>query len=156
MKGQLIFEFIVAGLIFFAIVLYSINFLNANMSDFREKFYQNKLQGKAFQVSEILIAGESGLGIADGGIFNQSKIAVFNATFCGDSNYKALAEAFYMYETTNFGILPNNLRIDLSVPATGVVLLDCGPRIPRGNAKAEIGRVGLYQGNIAKLGVTVW
>jgi hypothetical protein len=159
MKGQLIFEFIIAGLIFFIIIIYTINYLNFNVSDFRDKFYQNRLQSKAFQVSEILMSGQTNLSLTDDGSFNQSKIYMFNLTYCGDANYKKLAEAFYMYETTTFGILPNNIKIGLSIPESGVVLLDCGPaNIPRllNMTKAEVGRVGFYEGKIAKLGVTVW
>lgn len=156
MKGQLIFEFIVASLIFFAIIMYTINYLNVNISDFREKFYQNKLQNKAFQISEILMSGQTSLNIADNGIFNQTRINLFNSTYCGDANYKKLVDILFMYETTNFGVLPNNVNIELDVQSTGVVLLDCGPGIPRGVAKAEIGRVGLFQGSVGKLGITVW
>ena len=35
MKGQFVFEFLIAGLIFFVIVVYSINYLNVSVSDFK-------------------------------------------------------------------------------------------------------------------------
>lgn len=156
MKGQMVFEFIIAGLIFFTIIIYSINYLNFNVSDFRSKFYQSRLQSKAFQVSEILMSEKTEISLMSGNSFNHSKIGTFNTTYCGDANYKKLAAAFYMYETASFGILPNDLRIELSVPASGLVLLECGPRMPRNVTKAEIGRIGLYGGNVTRLGVTVW
>ena len=52
MKGQFVFEFLVAGLIFFLIILYSINYLNVNVSDFKDDFYRSRLQGKAIQISD--------------------------------------------------------------------------------------------------------
>jgi len=152
----MVFEFIIAGLIFFTIIIYSINYLNFNVSDFKNKFYQNRLQSKAFQVSEILMAGRTNLSLTDGERFNASKIYFFNSTYCGDANYKKLAEAFYMYETASFGTLPNDIKIELSVPSSGFLLLDCGPRMPRNTTKAEVGRMGLYEGNVARLSVTVW
>lgn len=159
MKGQLIFEFIIAGLIFFAIVLYTINYLNVSVSDFRDKFSQNRLQSKAIQIAEILVASESGLSIADNLKFNLSKIQAFNSTYCPpQGNYRKLAEDLYLYEKNDFGVSPNNAKIELFTKDG--VPLDCGPKvgfqIPRGITKAEIGRIGLFQGEIAKLRVTVW
>jgi hypothetical protein len=156
MKGQLIFEFIVAGLIFFAIVLYTINYLNVNMSDFSGKFYQNRLQSKAIQIAEILVSGESRLSIADDLKFNLSKIQEFNNTYCPpQGNYTKLALDLYLYEKTDFGIFPNNAKIGL-LTEDGSLLLDCGPRIPRNMAKGDIERIGLFQGKFARLMVTVW
>jgi len=158
MKGQLVFEFIIAGLIFFAIILYTINYLNINVADFRAKFLQNRLQSKAVQVSEILMAGESNLSIADDFEFNLSKIQRFNNTYCNEldpQNITIFSKDFYLYEESDFGIYTNNANIELFVGDTP--LLGCGTKkIPIGITKAEIGRVGIFQGEIAKLRVVVW
>jgi hypothetical protein len=154
MKGQLIFEFIVAGLIFFAIVLYSINFLNTSVADFSGKFYQSRLQSKAAQIAEILVSGESGLSVADDLVFNVTKIQLFNSTRCGDTQYRDLVRDFYLYEKTDTGMLPENAKITLATEDG--TLLDCGPKISRNVAKADVERIGLFQGKIAKLRVTVW
>jgi hypothetical protein len=159
MKGQLVFEFIIAGLIFFMILLYTINYLNVNVSDYRGKFYQSRMQSKAVQVSEILMAGRSNLSLADGNGFNKTKVGFFNSTYCGFSNYTKLAGDFYMYENLNYIVVPNNIRIELTLPSSGETILDCGPaNIPRtiNATKAEIGRVGIYDGQAAKLSVVVW
>lgn len=159
MKGQMVFEFIIAGLIFFIIMLYTINYLNFNVSDYRSKFYQSRMQNKAVQVSEILMASHSNLSIADGNGFNKTKIISFNSTYCGFSDYKKLADDFFMYENLNYVVMPNNIRIELTIPSSGVTILDCGPaNIPRtiNATKAEIGRVGIYDGQTAKLSVIVW
>lgn len=157
MKGQLVFEFIIAGLIFFMILLYTINYLNVNVSDYRSKFYQSRMQSKAVQVSEILMTSRSNLSLADGNGFNKTKISFFNSTYCGFSNYKKLAEDFYMYENLNYGVVPNNIRIELTLPSSGETVLDCGPaNTPRNVTRAEIGRVGIYDGQAAKLSIIVW
>ncbi len=154
MKGQLIFEFIIAGLIFFALILYTVNYLNASVSDFSGKFYQNRLQSKAVQMAEILVSGDSGLGIADDRVFIPAKIQQFNATYCSDANYRNLVKDFYLYEATAYGVSPNNAKISLSTDDG--MLLDCGMGMPRNVTKADIERIGLYQNRIARLSVTVW
>jgi len=154
MKGQFVFEFIIAGVIFFAVVLYTINYLSFNVSDFSSRFYQNRMQSKAIQIAEILMSGESGFSMADNLRFNLTKIQRFNSTYCGDLNYGKFVRDFYLYENTVYGISPNNARVGLFTRSS--VILDCGPRMPRNTTKADIERVGLYQGEMAKLRVTIW
>ncbi|MFH1237597.1 MAG: hypothetical protein V1648_04315 [Candidatus Aenigmatarchaeota archaeon] len=157
MKGQLVFEFIIAGLIFFMILIYTINYLSVNVSDYRSKFYQSRMQSKAIQVSEILMAGQSNLSIADGNGFNKTKIGFFNSTYCGLYNYTKLAKDFYMYENLNYAIVPNDIRIELMIPSSGEIILNCGSaNTPRNVTRAEIGRVGIYDGQAAKLSIIVW
>jgi hypothetical protein len=159
MKGQLILEFVVAGLIFFAIAIYTINYLNVNVSDFSGKFYQNYLQTKALQISEILMNDASSLGLTDNAEFNITKIQSFNSSYCNPSgDYKNLAEELHLYQKTVFGLLPNDVRIEMNT-STGATLLDCGPiRTPRNITRAEVGRVGVLQdgGEIANLRIVVW
>lgn len=155
MKGQLIFEFLIAGLIFFAVIIYTINYLNVSTSEFKEKFSQSRLQSKAVQIAEILMDSESGLSMADDLKFNLSKIQEFNNTYCPpQGNYTKLALDLYLYEKNEFGLFANNAKIELF--KNDAIVLDCGPAIPRGLTKAEMVRVGLLQGEIAKLRVVVW
>jgi len=163
MKGQLIFEFLIAGFLFFAIVLYAINYMNVNVTDFKGKFYQNRLQSRAVQISEILMGGTSSMSLMDNSEFNITKIQKFNSTYCSFENYNKLVNDLYLYETTGFAILPDNARIELASIQSGL-LLACGPNFPRdaltGTAKAEIGRFGVMQnGSVketVKLMVVVW
>jgi hypothetical protein len=160
MKGQLILEFVIAGFIFFAIVIYTINYLNVNVSDFNGKFYQNYLQTKALQISEILMGDASSLGLMDNAEFNTSKIQSFNSSYCNPGGvYKNLVEKLHLYQKTIFGTLPNDVRIEMNITSSGVTLLDCGPRIPRNITRAEIGRLGMLQdggSEIANLRIVVW
>ncbi len=157
MKGQFVFEFLIAGLIFFTIVVYTISFLNVNVSDFKSKFYHNRLQSKAIQVSEVLMGGGSYLSIAESSEFNLAKIQEFNENYCNlseISTYQNLVNDLHLYETTVYGVFSDNIKIYLFSPSE--TLLDCGPAIPRNVTKAEIGRVGVFNGEMAKLEVVVW
>ncbi|MEE9323326.1 MAG: hypothetical protein V3U72_02150 [Candidatus Aenigmarchaeota archaeon] len=155
MKGQFIFEFLIAGLIFFTIVLYTISYLNMNVSDFRGKFYQSRLQSKAVQISKVLMSGESPLGLVDDSEFSQVKIQNFNNTYCTlGEKYKNLVDYLYLYEKTVHGFFPNDIKIHLSKP--GETLLDCGPMIPMGITKGDVGRVGIFEGETVKLNIVVW
>ena len=160
MKGQLIFEFLIAGLIFFAIVLYSINYLNFNVSDFKAKSYQNRLQSKAIQISDILLKSESPFSLSSGQELNMTRIQLFNATYCPpQGNYSKLIDDFYLYETTTFGVSSKNIIIELSTPSG--MLIDCRPKVgifPRNITKAEIGRAGIIGSTkeTAKLRVVLW
>ncbi|NIO21509.1 MAG: hypothetical protein GTN76_12405 [Candidatus Aenigmarchaeota archaeon] len=157
MKGQFVFEFLIAGIIFFAIVLYAMNFLNANVSDFRGKFYMDKLQSKALQISEILGNDKSSISLVEGpSLFNISKIRNFNATYC-NGGYTQLRRDFDLIEKTEYGDRMHNINITLT-SESGTYVLDCGYTIPAGTEKAEIERLGVLNENneLVKLRVIVW
>lgn len=158
MKGQFVFEFLIAGLIFFAVVLYAMNYLNVNVSDFRGRFQTDKLQSKAVQMSEILGSEKSPLGLVDSpSLFNRSKIENFNATYCGFNGYTKLRKDFDLIERTNYGERMYNTNITVT-GEFGDPVLDCGHSIPRGTGKAEIERFGVLEENneMLTLRVIVW
>lgn len=156
MKGQLILEFVIAGLIFFMIIVYTINYLNMNVADFKSKFYQSYLQTKAIQVSEVLM-GDSSLSLMGNSEFDMLKIQSFGTNYCNPSgNYNNLVKELHLYQKTEAGFFPNDIIIKLDVSG-GETLLDCGPRtIPRNTTRAEIGRFGLLDGDTANLRIIVW
>ena len=159
MRGQFVFEFLIAGLIFFTIVVYTISYLNVNVSDFKSKFYHNRLQSKAIQISEVLMGGGSYLSIADSSEFNLTKIQEFNITYCNlseISTYQNLVNDLHLKEKTVYGVFSDNIKIYLYLLSPIEILLDCGPMIPRNITKAEVGRVGVFNGEMAKLEVVVW
>jgi hypothetical protein len=155
MKGQFVFEFIIAGVFFFAIVLYSINYLNINVSDFKADFHQNVLQAKAVQASEILMNDKASMGLVDGIVFNDTKIQNFNSMYCDSGSYDSLVEDFHLYDIRSYGVFPKDINIFVLIPTSGMIL-DCGMPIPRGVEKAEITRFGLHKGEAAVLGVVIW
>jgi hypothetical protein len=158
MKGQFIFEFLIAGLIFFTVVVYTISYLNVNVSDFKNKFYYNRLQSKAIQISEVLVGGESPLSLVDGSGFSLARIQNFNNSYCRQAeDYTKLIDDLYLKERTSYGLsLENDVKIHLSSP-NEIKLLDCPGIISRsGSPRAEIERVGVLQGETIKLRVIVW
>jgi len=158
MKGQFVFEFLIAGVIFFTVVLYAMNYLNTNVSDFRGKFYTDKLQSKALQISQILGNEKSPLGLVESpSLFSTSKIGNFNATYCDYNGYTGLRRGLELTERTSYGERLHNVNITL-VTNTGVSLLQCGYNIPKGTEKAEVERFGvLKEGNeLVTLRVIIW
>lgn len=156
MKGQFVFEFLIAGVIFFTVVLYMMNFLNVNVSDFHAKFYMDKLQSKVLQISEILINEKSPLSLVESPhLFNISKIANFES-YCND-NYSLLRKDFDLVEKTDYGERFHNINITL-VTESGNFILNCGNTIPAGTEKGEIERLGILNENneLLKLRVVVW
>ena len=156
MKGQFIFEFLIAGIIFFVIVVYSINYMNMNVSDFNSKFHHSWLQNKAIQISEVLMTGTSSLSIADGNEFNRTRIDSFNTTYCPPfGDYRKLVKDLYLYETSKFERynISGDVRIILS--SESEVLLNCGPIRPS-TPRADIERVGILEGEVVSLSIVVW
>ncbi|MEM5871581.1 MAG: hypothetical protein QW051_01775 [Candidatus Aenigmatarchaeota archaeon] len=155
-KGQLVFEFVIAGIVFFTILFFSINYLNSNSLTFRENAYQNYLQTKSLQISEILTNENSSLSLVDSSGFSQNKIDVFNNTFCKTSDgYKKLLKDLNLYKDVSSIQIPNNIKI-LLITEDEKILLDCGLNNPKNIQKAEITRINLYNNKIAKLNVVVW
>jgi len=155
MKGQFIFEFLVAGLIFFMVIVYTINYMNVNVSEFKNNFYYDRLQVKAMQVSEVLMSGSSGLGLAGNSGFNLTRIQEFDQAYCDITNYRNLVGDLHLYENTKFGAFPNDIRISIT-NSTGNNVLECGLNQPRNVTRAEITRFGILGSDIAKLSVSVW
>ena len=158
-KGQFVFEFLIAGVIFFAVVLYAMNFLSANVSEFHGKFYMDKLQSKALQISCILLNEKSPMGVVESPhVFNMSKIDSFDDKYCGTTEgYKSLREVLDLTEKTDYGERVHNINITLE-KASGVPLLSCGYTAPGGVKKAEMQRFGILNedGSLVTLKMVVW
>ena len=155
MKGQMVFEFIIAGLFFFGIIIYSINYLTVNVEDFKGDFYQNLIQTKAIQISEIIMSESSSMGVVSDYEFNTTKIDDFNSTYCRIDSYYRTVKDFQLYEKTTYGTYPLNVNI-VMMNSTDNVMMDCGAMIPSNVKKVEISRFGLYNGDIARMGIVVW
>ncbi len=65
LKGQLVFEFIVATVLFIAIIFFVIATLNGTISSFTSNYYRNHINEEAMRVSELLVNSR---GIWAGGI----------------------------------------------------------------------------------------
>lgn len=155
MKGQFIFEFLISGLVFFAVVLFTINFLTSNVSSFKNQFYIDHLQIMALRSSELLTNGNSQMNLVDGWpTYSVSKIDAFTALCQNANEYNKIRELLGLSEATSFGTRLFDINVMVS---WGSETRTCGPPIPAYVSKAEIKRYGLLDtGEFVKLNIVVW
>ena len=165
MKAQLIFEFLIAVLIFFGLVFYALNYLSWTVSGYSSDFSGENLESKASQIGEMLVLNSGNwsggspviAGLAqEWPVLNSTKISWLNAS-CNSlpSGYDNLMK--------RLGLNPKHrLRITITeTQPSGAVLTraDCRWGVPvTGNAaKAETRRYALSEsGNMLGVNVIVW
>lgn len=159
-KGQIIFEFIVASVLFFVILVYVLTTVNGQVAFFTSGAGDASLQAAAIRVSEQLITSPgkwdfltpavSQIGVGKGnGILDQQRIGALQG-FC-NTDYPRVRSLLDLGErpfaTPTVKVLITN--------ATGTVL-DCGP-IVSAERPAFIERAALQEnGAAAKVLVWVW
>lgn len=98
MKGQLIFQFMIAVVIFFGVMFYVLNYLNGTVAGFSADFSSESMESRASQIGEMLVMNKgkwvSGnpdvVGLAEEWpVLNSTKIAWLNSS-C-NSGYEAFA-----------------------------------------------------------------
>ena len=162
----MVFEFVVAAIIFFAIVLYTINYLNSSVSAFSGDSYTNNLEMKAIQISEVLVHNR---GLWDGSapkivglsrewpVLDSEKIQELNV-FCNDptnpDNYAYLLENLGLKENRFGGTQTYRIKIVINERGNPAALLDCGPTPPE-KRRVAVERFALSGGNKI-LSVNVW
>ena len=160
MKGQLVFEFVIATLFFLAIVMYTISYLNTTVFAFSENHYSSMLENKAWQISETLVTGRgiwSGspmvpeeLGLAeDWPVLNSSKMDRLN-TWCGTrlSEMAALLDVDPEFHGTSIEIYRKTTTGEENV-------LRCGS-LPTRIPNAMVTRFGVRDTDSSLLKVMVW
>jgi len=156
MKGQLVFEFLIAVMVFFGVLVYVINYLSTSFYTTRQEFASNSLESKAFSIGELLVLNKGNwsngvpavAGLAeDWPVLNSSKIQWLQ-TYCV-GNYGGL--------TRNLGIEErNSLRIVVNESGNPAGLVDCGPKIAW-PARAEARRVALSESKkVLSVYVGIW
>lgn len=161
-KGQLVFEFLIAVLIFFGIVFYTLNYLSWTVSGYSSDFSAESMESKASQIGEMLVlnggtwSGGSPItpGLAEGWpVLNSSKISWLNAS-C-NSDYEDFVRIL--------GLNPGHrlkLTITETQPSGAVsVMADCrwGLTVTGNVTKAETKRYALSEsGNMLGVKVVVW
>jgi hypothetical protein len=168
MKGQMVFEFIVAAVIFIGVVLYVVLLLNSTISSYTGDYSKNALNEKALRISEILVhsqgvwepvAGSSPTmyrpiqaGIAsDWPVLNDTEIR-YLASYCTvDYGKSGLVDLFGIGGET----LAEGVGIKISNSTNGSIL-DCSTgTVVLEHAYAE--RIAYTpESKMVKVGVTVW
>lgn len=134
-KGQAIFEFIIASLILFSVIFYTINFLSMDFNMRHERFLTDHLESNSIRVSGMLMNPDTGI-IDSWPALSQSKMNTLNTT----------CEMDYIGTLDDFGLreeLPyvRYIHIKLTVTDLGSnTYLDCGRSPPGGVETAEVTR----------------
>ena len=158
-KGQVIFEFLIAAVLFFIILLYVLTAVNLQAGQFAVRASDSSLQAAAFRVSEQLLRSSgqwdyqgpsvSSIGFAKGGgVLEQRKLDTFSG-ICA-TNYPLVISLLDLGERLS----SPQVRI-MVTNSTGTVL-DCGPAATE-EKPGYAERVALQEsGALAKLLIWVW
>ncbi len=164
MKGQLVFEFVVATLFFLAIIMYTINYLNSTVFLYSSDHYTNTLESKAWQVSEMLVRSQgdwsgippnmvpSAIGFAEEWPkLSEDKIKSLD-NWC-PANMEEMTGLLNV-DSRIHGI---RLEINKSVSGSEVTLLECGS-LASGIQNARATRFGIsdVDQKLLKIGVWYW
>lgn len=142
MKGQMVFEFIVAAMVFFIIVVYVINFWNAKVGDFTKDSRDIDMETGAGQISELLVKEQ---GLWDGRTPRIVGIASDNGW--PEMNITRI-EYLKDYCTTDYEDLKNKLELgggsgDFNLLIkTAAGEFGCGPSVPS-VSNIRVRRIGM-------------
>jgi hypothetical protein len=144
MKGQMVFEFVVAAALFFGILFYVISNLNATVNTYSSDFAGSGLENKALQVSDFLLHFEL---TGEWPVLSSAKITAFELSYCdGGPGYVNLLQ--------KLGMENNKIRIQMNETGNSNPVLVCGPDLSS-YAKTSIKRFALSDGG-KKLIMDVW
>ena len=157
----MVFEFIIAAILFFGIIIYTMTLINQNVTSFRDDSFHNDLELRSIQISEIILHHpwtSDVWGFSDGWMsINRSAPYQFGQE-C--SNYAEILEMFNLNEAPYLSAKPNHdLRI--LIKNSTDILLDCmDPGIsslPTNRYVAHTQRFSvLNDGSIVSVNVWVW
>ena len=169
-KGQMVFEFVVAVIVFFGVVFYVINQLNVAVSTSGTQYFNVDRQNKALLMTEVLAKSPGvwdgtephSVGLVDEWpVFNETKIQNFG-TFCeNEMNYVKLLEAFGMERKLSRDLQFNITitDVDLVTGSSGeTVSMSCGRSVPN-LPRAMVERFGVMNTptrDVVRMSVWVW
>lgn len=159
-KGQLVFEFIIAAIVFVGIVVFVLNILSTNVSTFNQDYESSNLESKAIAASEALLKTPSGIGIAESWpVLKYDSVDAFNAT-CNQTagTYTEILTGLNLVDAPGFGAY--RVTVDGKTALTGRGILHCrppsGPAIPENVTAATVERFAILNGELVALNVWVW
>jgi hypothetical protein len=160
MKGQFIFEFLIAGFIFFGIIIFSINYLNTNVNEFKASYLKDELAGKAVWISQMLTTEattSSNLSLVERWpYFSMEKIAIFNETYCAPGGgFQRLKSGLNVEKETEYTTKPLAVRIILNSRSASMVCEDSSRGLSDIAYTADVRRVGVLNGEYAMLDIFV-
>jgi hypothetical protein len=161
MKGQLVFEFIVAVVLFFTIIIFVLNILNADVSMYTEGYIIYSLEDKAVDTSELLLktkgawSGATPLSVglaSEWPVLDGTKVSNLD-DYC-DNNYIDFISKLDLLDKPLFG--DYNVKFIIETPSD---YYECVPPLGKGPGNltsANIKRYAVLDGEIATVNVWVW
>jgi hypothetical protein len=162
MKAQAVFEFIIASMILFSIIIYTISYLSSSFATHHGIANTADLEAKAMRISDIL-ASDNQIGIFS----SWPSLSVPRMTAL-DNTCKDASNDGYFRTIGRFGLNESSPsskynRLQIMVVGTdGFVYVNCG-RVPVGKvASGYVTRFGFVpgatpgSGQLAMINVTVW
>jgi hypothetical protein len=142
-SGQAVFEFIIAAVLFFAVIFYIINYLDTSVTNYSAGSQFNLLEAKTAEISEYLVYVNL---TEEWPLLSYTNIADLDWA-CND-DYSGLLKRFDLGER----------KFKLQVNEGPKLLLDCErTRVVPDKERAEIERFALSENNtILSVRVVVW
>jgi hypothetical protein len=166
LKGHLVFEFMLAVVIFFGIVIYVLNYLNGTMTVYKGEFFSESMKSKATQIGELLVLNKGNwsggiptvAGLSeDWPVLNRTKIIWLNSS-C-NSNYQGFMDNLGVNPGKRLKIVINETRPDGTVSA----LANCPSQQKVGIRNTEAKRHALVPDasnpsimNVASIYIYIW
>ena len=151
MKGLFVHQFVIAGVLFFTMLLFILNQMDSDTRSFQSNLYLDRLNLKLLQISEIIMSSTDNGLLDHYPVFDEKKVENFFDS-CSKSP-EFLSSIFDLQERTYYGVRNHHLRIILR---TGYGEFSCGKYVPKYVTKAEIRRFGIYKGKDANLTIVIW
>ncbi|MCD6496254.1 MAG: hypothetical protein J7K54_03210 [Candidatus Aenigmarchaeota archaeon] len=151
-KGQIVFEFVIASLIVFAVIFYTIAFVSGDFNSRHVRYSSDRLEENAVRVTEML-AGSTGNGIfSEWPKLDTVKMQDFQSMCTTD--YIGLLDNLSLREESPY---ISYIHMNLTVSDGTTTYINCGRTPPEGEGKAVINRYGLSPANkIARISLFLW
>lgn len=156
MKGQAVFEFIVAAVLFFALVFYVLNFMNMTVSGYSRDARLSQLESRALAVSDYLVHVNL---TKEWPVLSYEKMAQFDSTCNDEDKYVKMLEKYDMYTSSIPGtdiVIAGRMKVRAG--EKGRKLIDCKQgTAPPEVQRAEAERYALSEnGSLVNISVVVW
>ncbi len=159
MKGQLVFEFIVAVVLFMGVVVYTLNTLNANVSAYTGDYFAMNMESKVVAASEAVLRTTEGAGVAkEWPVLDNESVNSLKQR-C-ESNYVGVLNDLNLLERPAPFVGAEYYKVRILIEDGGSVVMDCSPhvvgRVPENIASAHVRRYGVLSGGVVEVNVWVW
>jgi hypothetical protein len=153
MKGQLVFEFVIAAMILFSIVIYSVSYSVGTVNAFHRGFVSDSLQSWALKVSDTLLNDPANGIVSEWPDISISGMSALQSECSND--YDSVLERFGLARRSSFD---RPLHIYVTVEDEGGSgIMTCGDFPPPSLEKATVTRFGrLPSDTFARVEVTIW